>query len=502
MSGRRRRPRAPSRAHPALRFTVTLLAVTLVSCGSDKEPACDAKVPALSTQRLTVDGTVLRDVQGREVWLRGVNTGGRSKFPPFFPFAFKESGRPEQANAPDFESALVMYMARVESWGHNVIRLPFSWEAVEPDKGVYDDVFLGRYERMAQVAGQYGLRVIVDFHQDVYARPYCGDGFPLWTCPKPVPEMPTDCAQWFMAYLGDPRFAGYGKAFDRFWANEDGLLDAFEAMWTRVATRLWKTDAVIGFEIINEPAAGTMKEEKWATEVLVPFYEQLGAVIEKAAPGALVFFDSTGLDAATQKPKLTRPKGERMVFAPHFYLAAAFVGGANLGKADVMPGLGRWADLRDGWKVPMVIGEFGIKASNPDAAVYLGKVFDGLDAKRLSGVAWEYSSTVDDWNVEGMSLVDKKGQETAGVKAIVRSYPRAAPGRIDRFEYRPDDHSAVLELTADKAGIIEIAAPRRLYPKGVVGEYDGGPACFVHDGDIVRLRTNHAGPIALSWHPR
>ena len=89
----------------AMRWSVLLLAVGLASCGSDKEPACDAKVPALSSQRLTVDGTVLRDVQGREVWLRGVNTGGRSKFPPFFPFAFKESGRPEQAKAPSFESA-------------------------------------------------------------------------------------------------------------------------------------------------------------------------------------------------------------------------------------------------------------------------------------------------------------------------------------------------------------------------------------------------------------
>ena len=79
---------------------------------------------------------------------------------------------------------------------------------------------------MAEALGARGIRVVVDFHQDVYARPFCGDGFPLWTIAGEVPERPEDCESWFNGYLTDDE--GVGASFDRFWANEDGLRDAFK----------------------------------------------------------------------------------------------------------------------------------------------------------------------------------------------------------------------------------------------------------------------------------
>jgi endoglycosylceramidase len=71
----------------------------------------------LKTGRLVVDGRRFRDEIGREVLLRGVNAGGRSKWEPFLPF---DLPRPEE-----FEARLAAYMDRLASWGINVLRLPF-----------------------------------------------------------------------------------------------------------------------------------------------------------------------------------------------------------------------------------------------------------------------------------------------------------------------------------------------------------------------------------------
>ena len=68
--------------------------------------ACVATAPTLAHRRLRASGTALIDAAGRQVLLRGVNAGGRSKLPPFLPFPFAESARPDQADAPPFDEAV------------------------------------------------------------------------------------------------------------------------------------------------------------------------------------------------------------------------------------------------------------------------------------------------------------------------------------------------------------------------------------------------------------
>ncbi len=155
-------------------------------------------VPPVPTGRLHVDGTRLRDELGRQVVLRGVNCGGRSKWAPYAPFDFRDEG--------DFTRACARYVDRVASWGVNFVRLPFSWEGVEPERGRTDEAYLARYFELAGRLWSRGLRVLVDFHQDVYATPFGGDGFPLWTL-GPVshgpPRRDLEDEEWFVRYT-DP----------------------------------------------------------------------------------------------------------------------------------------------------------------------------------------------------------------------------------------------------------------------------------------------------------
>src|SRR4051794_25532343 len=112
---------------------------------------------------LHVDGHWIRDADGGVVILRGVNTAGNAKLPPFRPLADPRVFDP------------------LAGWGRTVARLLFTGEAYEPAAGVYDESYLDYFAGVVDAAGAHGLRVIVDFHQDAYSRfsvNGCGEGFP------------------------------------------------------------------------------------------------------------------------------------------------------------------------------------------------------------------------------------------------------------------------------------------------------------------------------------
>src|SRR5579863_8060297 len=116
----------------------------------------DGRAPSLATGRVHADGTRLRDELGRQVILRGINCGGRSKWAPYAPFTFHGDD--------DFPRACGRYVDAVARWGVNLVRLPFSWEGVEPERGRTDEPYLARYFGLADALWARGIRVLVDFH--------------------------------------------------------------------------------------------------------------------------------------------------------------------------------------------------------------------------------------------------------------------------------------------------------------------------------------------------
>ena len=67
-------------------------------------------------------------------------------------------------------------------WGFNLIRLSTSWEAVMHEgPGVIDHDYLAYLKEFVILAGEYGLYVLIDPHQDVWSRYSGGDGAPWWT---------------------------------------------------------------------------------------------------------------------------------------------------------------------------------------------------------------------------------------------------------------------------------------------------------------------------------
>jgi len=189
-----------------------------------------------------MDGPWVLDPKGRTLLLRGVNYSGaaKSKDLGFLPWQNEEETK------------------IIREWGFNSVRYLIFWEAVEPEPGVYDEEYLDKVEERLRWLREAGLWVILDMHQDLYARKYGGDGAPEWACLHDgIPFVPQP-GGWFMNY---PTPAVM-RCFDNFWANKEGpggvgILDRYVAVWQHVARRFREDNNIIGYDVMNEPFYGS-----------------------------------------------------------------------------------------------------------------------------------------------------------------------------------------------------------------------------------------------------
>lgn len=445
----------------------------------------------LAPLTLRADGTLV-DSLGRNVIMRGLNTGGRNKWAPFVPFPIDP-----EADLDTVRAEAEAFFARMVPWGLDTVRLPFSWEAIEPTRGEYDERYLSRYEALVDVAGETGLRVIVDFHQDVYASPFCGDGFPLWTLGEGDFGPPKhDCPQWFLGYAIDD---GVRTAFDRFWADEDDLHAAFLDMWTEVATRFAAHPAVVGFEIINEPGWGSNDDiAAWKTDVLAPFHTKVTEALNDVAPDRLVFFDNPGIDAlGVGTITHVRPEGDNLVYAPHLYDSGLISGNEYSGYEPEEP-LREYAEFSRNEGMAMLLGEFGYAHDTPEGERWLRNAMDEIDALRVSATLWEYSVSSDQWNEEDLSVVAPDGTEREVLDVYVRPWLRALAGTDPTFTWRDDTLDAAWDADG---GVTEVVLPPRALPGGPDGlELTGQDACWTFEDPTGLLRVRAPAGVTVTLH--
>jgi len=279
----------------------------------------------MSLSKLDVRGRWFIDQAGRRVILRGVNLGGDCKVPypdggTYRPTDFSDHrtvsfiGRPFPLREAD------EHFARLSRWGFNCVRLLTTWEAVEhAGPGEYDAVYLDYFAEICRCAGEHGLYVFVDFHQDVWSRMSGGCGAPGWTfeeCGLDFTKFHAAGAAHVMQYKYDA--ARGGRQEDRYpqmsW-NRNYRLPANGVMWTfffggremapthqvrgqnvqdflqdhflgamrQVALRVRDMPHVMGFDSLNEPSHGWLGQE-----VEYPHEIQTESHLEPVRAGPLV----------------------------------------------------------------------------------------------------------------------------------------------------------------------------------------------------------------------
>jgi endoglycosylceramidase len=452
------------------------------SAGTQLPSVCTLALPSAPDWRLQAEGTVLRDGLGRAVFLRGVDAGGRSKLAPYVPFDYAPG---------QYAQALAEYMDRAASWGIDAMRVPFTWAALEPTQGQDDADWMSRYQQLLDAAWARGIWTVVDFHQDVYSESFCGDGFPSWTIPNaPAHQCPNP--NWQFEYFQD---SAVQAAFDAFWASGSPVQAQYLAAWDVMAARFKDQPGVVGFEPINEPAWGTASDiMQFEATTLTAFFSAVVPHVRAVAPQTLVFVDPTGFAGTSVATGMTKPSGDGIVFAPHFYPVS------NGNPDGVLPQMQGWGDVGSAWNVPVFVGEFGISHDNPRARGYMAAIFAALDALGASGTEWEYSVSTESWNSEADSIVAADGTEYDVAQAVIRPFARAVAG--DGIAQSWDAEAGVFTLTyapsaSASTSITEVQLPARAFPGGFAVSASGG--CYDATSTPGRLlvQASGAGPVSV-----
>jgi hypothetical protein len=240
--------------------------------------------------KIATKGNRFVDEYGRTLLLRGVNLGGSTKVPSrpdgatwnaegFFNHRdVSFVGRPFPLDEAD------EHFSRLQNWGFTFVRFLITWEAIEHEApGMYDEEYLDYLLEVVSKAGEYGIQLFIDPHQDVWSRFSGGDGAPGWTFEAigmdltkfretgaaithqehgdPFPRMiwPSNYGKlanltmWTLFFGGDdfaPRTTVEGVPVQKY--LQDHYIDAIQ----QVAIKLKGMPNVVGFDTMNEPSAG------------------------------------------------------------------------------------------------------------------------------------------------------------------------------------------------------------------------------------------------------
>lgn len=76
-------------------------------------------------------------------------------------------------------------LANLHKWGFNVIRFYTAWVGVNPkSEHEVDQGYLSQLSAAVQMMENKGIYALLDCHQDVLSRYFCGEGVPDWVAQK------------------------------------------------------------------------------------------------------------------------------------------------------------------------------------------------------------------------------------------------------------------------------------------------------------------------------
>lgn len=322
--------------------------------------------------------------RGRVFLLRGVNLGEELKRPPFFP-----------------EGLTKGVMEDIASAGMNIIRLIVVWEGIEPEKDKIDTRYISRIKEIIKWADEYGIFVLVDFHQDVFSRKFGGDGAPFWAViDEGIPFEKID--PWYLNY-SQPAVL---KSFENFYKNTNGIQDEFLDAVRELIKNLKDLNNIIGFEPMNEPFPPKLdfSDEylsEFERELLIPFYNKFLNVLEEEGfleRGILFFFEpavprttfispSSGFSTAFPTDWVRK----NFVFAPHIYEPEITIEKEYRSIRDKMrrtvENLFRESERLG---IPMWVGEFGIE-KKPNYLSFFDDILPIFDEFRIGWAVWTYT---------------------------------------------------------------------------------------------------------------
>ncbi len=451
---------------------------------------------ALDGRRLRIDDGRLVDGRGREITLRGVNARALGVFDVTF-----DDGRLPLQDIPGFDDGDA---ARMEALGFNLLRLPINWSALEPSPGAYDQAYLDRIEAVVDACGAHGILVLLDFHQDAFSKEIGQDGAPRW-----VLDLLLGVNNY--PYLGGPlddlaarRLAPDTiAAFRNFFDDVHGVQTLAAQAAAVVAKRFRRHEAVLGYEIMNEPLAVVTSDGE---NKLRAFNVRVADAIRRVDRRHLVVFEPDTIRNFTNAapvPAAPFPVSGGM-YAPHIYTGVFDATDLSGGLHVLAPSMERAAVEAAAWGVPLLIGEWGIDPQSPHANAWITAQLDLQDRVRAHSTFWVWEEISEGrWGLFDGESSEPGGERLARTGTLSRVFARAVPGRV--LEHTVDAAANTLRLRwlGRGGGTLELYVPARRYPNGVTVRCDGAVVTPVMDasGQVATLRCRGRGERLVELAP-
>jgi endoglycosylceramidase len=412
--------------------------------------------PRFQKDRFSVQCQQLVDVEGRVVFLRGINARVNGIFDVTF-----EDGRTALEPIPDLT---LEDTTRMRTMGFNALRLPINWSGLEPDDGMaFNEAYLDNVARAVDLASKAGIRVLIDFHQDAYSKEIGYDGAPLWAI-KPPPQMLLEGPLTDLdARRKSPQVLAAFSTF--FGDSSDGALlrTRFAKAAAHVAQRFAKDENVLGIEIFNEPLPDNNKQ-------LDRLHDEVINAIRAVDPGRVVLFEpSTVRNLLDRADAATRPPWPGTAYAPHIY-TLSFSGSDDDHRAmtrdTLAPSNQRARTEAESWQAPLVITEWGYRPDGIQADNYYQWQTELQDQYQASAFFWLWKEqSQDSWGLFDYDAENEIWIERTHVrKALTKVAPVAIAGWPTRFGYDRDAKRFELAFIGDPA----ITAPNQLFVPDVL----------------------------------
>lgn len=419
------------------------------------------------------------------------------------------------------------------TWGMNAVRLGVMWPGVEPDEGKYDSTYLDAIETIVENLSRQGIFTLLDFHQDLWARPFCGEGVPDYvfskcqkeaegkrTKPFPAPvaksgsyPLDSDGNPQLSSCLSKAFFTYYmteevSSAFQCLYDNTDGLWDDLGRFWQQVATRFKDKPSVLGYELINEPWMGDVfshpsliEPGKTEMTLLQPMYQHLHNMIREVDSAKMIFFEGLTIDywpvGFTAPPGPTPEYDNRQVLSYHIYclpdpsgkVETALCSGAN----------SEFFSMREKdaerLSVGMMMTEFGATMAKDNPLHDLDSLTKVADKHGQSWMYWQYKYFQDltTSTPVGESLFNNDGSPSIEkLNILTRPFPSAIAGHLGSFGFETSNGINVFTLryslltavvpgastTSKTTTVINLNGPMH-FPKGLLASVSGPGAAKV-----------------------
>lgn len=456
---------------------LAMLALGACGTGADSEPVeARAGGPAHQLRQDAEQRKFLVDGHGRIVITHGVNAVWKRA--PYYP--------------PD---TLEGFTAADADWlrehGFNSARIGTLFTGVMPERGVLAPAYLEHWDRVVKLLASRQIYVLFDFHQDLYAERYQGEGFPDWAThddglPHPVS----------FGFPGNYFAPACSRAFDNFWANHDRLWDYYREAWKAVAARWRRQDYVMGYDLMNEPWPGSdvytcMNPAGCPVhddQELQAMQDHVRRGIREVDPENVVWYEPNVIfnsGAQTHLGALTPIADANLGFSWHKYCLPAALLHAQ-GATDV-PGCDAYHQLvSDNAEATVarlgaasLITEFGATDDLAD----LRQVTAQADAALTGWQYWHYKEwgdpTTESQESGGQGLfrddTDLSSIKLEKLRILERTYPQATAGIPLELTFDPDSGEFLYRYRPRAAGApTEIHVPVSLhYPDGYVLEVSG-----------------------------